>query len=329
MFNGHIDTVPPFGMKNPFEAIVKKGKLFGRGSADMKSGVGAMAYALVIIKRLKLKLKGDLIFAGVIDEDASGSAGTRYVIEHGPKTDFAIVGEPTLLYPVITHKGIDYFEVKYIGKSAHSSIPEKGANAIFAAAEFVTRLEKELSKQYRNISHPLLTPPTVNAGLIQGYAQANKPYLLGQSKTFAGIVPDICSIIVDIRWVPDQSLEEVTKTITALAQDTATKRDGIRVEVKPAMPPHPAMEIDAESPLVKALDKSIQKVTGDRKTIRGENYWGDSGLLSTLGHIPTVMFGPGDIRYAHSDDEFIEIDQLAPAAKIYALTALNICGIIE
>src|SRR5690625_1423353 len=92
MFNGHIDTVLPFGMNAPFDAEVRDRKLFGRGSTDMKSGVGAMVYSLIILKRLGIQLKGKLVFAGVIDEDAVGSAGTPYVVEHGPRTDLAIVG---------------------------------------------------------------------------------------------------------------------------------------------------------------------------------------------------------------------------------------------
>ena len=101
MFNGHIDTVPPFGMEDPFGAVIKDGKMYGRGTADMKSGVATMAYAMKLLKDADVKLKGNLVYAGVIDEDAAGSEGTRYIVRNGPLTDLAIVGEPTSLQPVV------------------------------------------------------------------------------------------------------------------------------------------------------------------------------------------------------------------------------------
>jgi len=326
MFNGHIDTVPPFGMKDPFSAVVENGKLFGRGSADMKAGVGAMAYALIVIKRLGIQLKGDLVFAGVIDEDAAGSAGTRYLVKNGPKTDYAIVGEPTNLHPVVAHKGIDYFEIVFRGKSVHSSVPENGVNAILAAADFIGRIERQMVPRYAGLVHPLVGAPTINVGLIQGCAQGNMPFLLGQSPTFAGTVPDVCKVYIDIRWTPYQTIDQVTQDVMNLAQIVQEERSDVTVEVNYIPMPRPAMEIDSKHNLVQVLNKHIKTVLGSERLVRGETYWGDSGLLYGLAGIPTLMFGPGDISCAHSDDEFIEISQLASAVKIYALTALDICG---
>ena len=107
MLNGHMDTVPVTGMEDPFRGKTEDGWLWGRGTADMKGGLAAMAYALILLKRMEVVLHGDLVFAGVIEEEAATSAGSRHIAAHGPITDYAIVGEPTALYPVTAHKGID------------------------------------------------------------------------------------------------------------------------------------------------------------------------------------------------------------------------------
>lgn len=327
MFNGHIDTVPPFGMDRPFDAIVQGNKLYGRGSVDMKSGVGTMAYALIILKRLGVKLKGDVIFAGVIDEDAAGSAGSRYIVEHGPLTDYAIVTEPTKFEPVTAHKGMDDFEIIFKGKSVHSSVPEKGINAIYAAADFVNKIEKNLIPRYNEIKHPLVGSPTINVGLIQGSAQANKPFLMGESETFSGIVPDVCHVYLDVRWTPNQTIEQVKRDIENIAQEVAHIRPKVDIKIKYIPRPRPAMEINPNNELVTVVQNNIKKVTGNLPSVKGETFWADSGLLYGLANIPTLMFGPGDIGVAHTDHEFIEIDSLAAATEVYVRSAIDICGI--
>jgi len=329
MFNGHIDTVPPFGMEHPFDAIVKENKLYGRGAVDMKSGVGTMAYALIILKRLGIKLKGDVVFAGVIDEDAAGSAGARYIVEHGPITDYAIVTEPTKFRTAAAHKGMVEFEIAFKGRSVHSSVPDKGVNAIYAAADFVSKVEQKLIPKYNEIKHPLLDSPTINVGLIQGCAQANKVFLLGKSETFAGIVPDICNVYVDIRNTPNQTVEQIQVDFEDLARQVVSTRNDVEVIVNYIPRVHPAMEIDVNNELVVTVQNNIKKVTGNMPSVGGETYWADSGLLSGIAKIPTLVFGPGDIGTAHSDHEYIEIDQLANATKVYVLTAMDICGVSE
>ncbi|MFB4168268.1 M20 family metallopeptidase [Virgibacillus sp. JSM 102003] len=326
MLNGHIDTVPTFGMENPFSPIMREGKLYGRGSTDMKSGVGAMAYALIVLNRLGVKLQGDLVFAGVIDEEASGSAGTHYLVENGPKTDLAIVGEPTQLHPVVAHKGCDYFEVTFTGRSVHSSVPENGANAAFAGGHFMQKIEEELIPKYKNMVHPLVGAPTVNVDMIQGSSQGNMPFLMGESSGFSGIVADVCRVYIDIRWTPHQSAEGITQDIEEIAQFVKQARIGINAEVKHILP-HPAMEIDPEHTLVQSVQGNIKKTLGKEKSIQGATYWGDSGLLYELANIPSLLFGPGDIGCAHSDNEYIDASHITPAAIIYALTAVDICGV--
>jgi len=328
MFNGHIDTVNPFGMEAPFNPIVKDGKLYGRGSADMKAGVGTMAYALIILKRLGVKLKGDLVFAGVIDEESSESAGTHFIVENGPKTDVAIVGEPTKLYTVAAHKGCDYFEVTFNGWSNHSSVPENGVSGISAAAEFIKKIENEMIPKYSKLHHPLVGAPTINIGAIQGCSIDNLPYLTGESTSFVGTVPGMCKLYMDVRWTPYQKIEEVFNDVKEVAKLVEQERPDINIDVKHIFP-HPAMEVSANHPLVQSVQGNIKGVTNEDRPLRGEPFWGDSGLLFAHANTPAILFGPGDIACAHSDNEYMDISELSPATKIYALTALDICGIVD
>ncbi|MGO5013730.1 M20 family metallopeptidase [Niallia sp. Sow4_A1] len=328
MFNGHIDTVPPLAMENPFTPIEREGKMYGRGSADMKSGVAAMAYALIVLKRLGIKLKGDLVFAGVIDEESSRSAGTKYIVENGPKTDLAIVGEPTNLHPVIAHKGCNYYEVTFSGTAVHSSVPEEGANAISAATYFIRLIEESLAFKYKKLSHPYLSPPTVTVNLIMGGSEGNMAYLTDSNSALAGTVADFCKVYLDVRYIPYQTPEEIVADLDYYAKLVEKNRAKIKTEVK-AILPHPAMEINADHQLVQVVQNSLTKGMGIEKSVSGATYWGDSGFLNGISKIPTLLFGPGDIGCAHSDNEFIESSQIQPASIVYALTAIEICGIYE
>lgn len=325
MLNGHVDTVPPLGMDKPFEAEIRDGVLYGRGACDMKAGVASMAYTLILLKRLGVKLRGDLMFCGVIEEDAATSDGSRFVVKNGPHADFGIVGEPTELKVVTAHKGIDYFHIKVNGRAAHSSKSENGANAIYAAAEVISKIETELIPQYNYLVHPLVGPPKVNVGLIQGSASSNKAFLLGNADTFAGTVPDACDIYLDIRWTPHQSVDTIIRDLAELCEKV--ERDGVTVEVAYIPLPRPAMEVSGDNALVKALCANLEGITGTKEEPSSAGFWTDAGLFYGLLDMPTVVCGPGNIAFAHGPDEQINIDELPKAVMLYAHTAMDICGV--
>lgn len=327
MLNGHMDTVPPGQMENPFSASVTDGQLWGRGAADMKGGLAAMAYALILLHRMEIPLGGDVIFAGVIDEEAAKSTGSRYIAEHGPKTAYAIVGEPTMLHPVTAHKGIDYFSVSFSGRAAHSSEPENGVNAVYAAAEYVLAVKNELIPEYSSKVHPLVGRPTVNVGLISGCAGANRGFLDGSAPAFAGIVPDQCTVWLDIRWIPGQTVEGILEDLQNLRPSLEKKYPGLSIKAEYIPLPRPAMELPSGDPLVLAVTGQVKNYAPDSAGIQGAGYFADSGILSGVGGIPSMILGPGNIGSAHAADERIEIGQIVNAAKIYAKTAEKICGI--
>lgn len=325
MLNGHTDTVPVTDMENPFDGIIKDGYLFGRGSADMKGGLAAMAYAVILIKRSGIILDGDLVFTGVIDEEAAKSTGARVIATEGPITDFAIVGEPTKLCPVIAHKGIDYFEINFTGKAAHSSNPDNGVNAIFAAADYVNLIRNGLVQEYKQMTHPLVGEPTINVGLMIGAAKINHGFLLGQSETFAGVVPDSATVYLDVRWTPYQTVEGIMEQLQNVADTVLLNNPGMKIEVVYIPLPRPAMEISANTSLTYALVKHIKEYSPNTAVPQGVSYFADSGILFGVGKIPSLIFGPGDIAYAHSNDERVLIDELNKATLIYAQTAIDVC----
>jgi len=316
MLNGHLDTVPPSPeMIDPYNPKVRDGKLYGRGAADMKGAIGAMAYSLIAIKRSGITLDGDLIFTGVIGEESPGHGGTGYIVKHGPKADMAIVGEPTNLKIVVAHKGVDRIKINIKGKAAHSSAPQRGVNAISKAAKFIRAIEKDLIPQLNKHKHNLLGSPTINIGIIKGGINPNT-------------VPGNCVIQIDRRWIPDESPSTIIKEFEDILNHLKESDPEFKAELKRMEylkeTPHGPLEISEDHYIVKALKKSLRKI-GLSPEISGISGWTDAALLNNQAKIPTVVFGPGNLAQAHSDVEFINVDSLSTATRIYMLTALEVC----
>ena len=316
ILNGHLDTVPPSPqIIDPYHPRVRDGKLYGKGVADMKGAIGAMAYSLIVMKRSDITLDGDLTFTGVIGEESPGHGGTGYLVEYGPKADMAIVGEPTDLKIVVAHKGVDRIKISIKGKAAHSSTPQRGVNAISKTAKFIRVVEEDLIPELNKRKHNLLGSPTINIGLIKGGMNPNT-------------VPDNCVVQIDRRWIPGESPSTIMREFEDIlnhlkGSDPEFKAELERMEYLKEIP-HGPLETPEDHHIVRALKKSLRKM-GLSPEISGISGWTDAALLSSQAKIPTVVFGPGNLAQAHSDVEFISIDSLLTATKIYILTALEVC----
>jgi acetylornithine deacetylase/succinyl-diaminopimelate desuccinylase len=315
-----MDTVPVYDMENPYEVSNVSGKLYGRGTVDMKGPLACMMMAMVALKRLKVPLQEDVWFAGVIDEEEK-SLGTIALIEEGFKVDAAIVGEPTDLEICMAHRGLEWLEFEIVGKTVHGGRQREGINAIQKAAQFITMLEDRMAGRLAQRIHPVAGSSTMNLGTISGGTQPS---------TVAGS----CVLTVDRRWIPGESYEDVLKeyqdVITELSKKDPEFKCHMRVMENSVMKPgyvHEAMEIDPDSEIVQSLTEAVQMVSGARPNKTYFPAWSDAGLLSTYANIPTIVFAPGQLESAHSKDEFISVNQLMPAVKAYALTAALYCKV--
>ncbi|WP_202710565.1 ArgE/DapE family deacylase [Sporosalibacterium faouarense] len=308
MFNGHIDTIPGFTMDyEPFNPYIKNGKIYGRGSADMKGGIAAMLSAVIAMKRANVKLEKGVMFAGVIDEEER-SKGTERLINRGLIPNMAVIGEPTELRVSIAHKGMEWIEVTFQGRSTHGSRPKEGINAIYAASEFNRLVYKELSPKIEDRKFDLVGNGTINVGVIKGGDDPN-------------IVPDRCTVQIDRRWLPSETLEEVHEEIKEIAQ-RAVDSVGGSFELRGMREATASMintphSIERDHKLVVEALKSLEKVKGEKLEARDFPAWSDAALLSNNAHTKAIILGPGNINQAHANDEFCDIDEIIMASEIY------------
>ncbi len=310
IFNGHIDTIPPYDMGD--EALtgrIEGDWIIGRGAADMKGGAAAMAYALVVLNRTGLLLPGKLTFVGAVGEEYE-SLGTQHQIAEGLLADYAVVGEPTGMQVAAAHKAIEWIQINVTGRSIHSSMAHEGINACQIAAQIVTRIYEEMVPKWNDRTHHLAGASLGNVGRIVGGEQPN-------------VVPAYCEIHMDRRWIPQEDLDEVYQEIRDLATEVV-EGTGATAEVEP-MPyslraKRVPLDTEPENPIVQASLAAINTIKGEDEVSEpiGVPYWGDAALLASAG-IPTVNIGPGDISQAHSATEALQIDQLVDCAMTYAL----------
>lgn len=312
VFNSHMDTVPVGNIEewgiDPFGGDVVRGRIYGRGSCDAKGSLCAMIMATKLLNDLDFDLNGNVVVTAVIDEEV-GQRGTLRLVEKGIKGNFAIVGEPTSLDIGIAHKGNAYYEITVTGKSAHASIPDKGVNAIYKMAKIVNEIEK-LHKRLKSKKHNLLGSPSISIGTIVGGTATN-------------VVPEKCTITVDRRYMPWESGETAKKELEQIIEKLKKEDPTIKVEIKKVVDAE-ALKTSEEEPFVKCLKEAGKMVMKRNIRSLGFPYATDSWILANKLGIPTVIFGPGNIEQAHRPNEFIEIDELINATKIYTLTAVGL-----
>ena len=310
LLNGHLDTVPPSSSMAypPFDAVIHDNLLWGRGSCDMKGGLAAMACALAMIRAANLPLKRSVIFAAVASEE-QGNRGTAALIQKGLRAKWAVVGEPTGLDLVIAHKGVDRYRFQIEGRAAHESLPERGTNAIVAAAHLIAALDQNLFPKARRQRHSLLGPATYNIGTIQGGVSRNT-------------VPDRCTFQISKRWLPGDSPAAIRTELGKAIREVETEAQ-VSIVREPDMErvPHPPLELAPDHPLTRTLAMAVHRITGRMPALSAMPAFSDAALFQDAA-IPAVVFGPGDLGLAHSDGECIPISQLLQATRVYAAFAV-------
>ncbi|MGQ9587757.1 MAG: M20 family metallopeptidase [Thermoplasmata archaeon] len=317
MMNGHTDTVPAYEMDiPPFAPKIERGRLYGRGSLDMKGGLGSMAMALVAIERARVKLGGDLVLTAVVGEELQ-SEGTEDVVLRGPKADFAVVGEPTDMEIQPSHRGLEWLSVHFYGKAAHGGQADRGVNAISMAARFIRAIEDDLMPRLRERKSRHTLPPALNLGVIQGGQQPSS-------------VADHCVIRIDRRWTPEEKLQQVFGEIYAIFDKLKKEDPRFRAELKRDLSnmktmTHVPNVVPLSSPVVLCLERAVRRVMGRPAKITSFWGWTDAALLTHFGKIPTVVFGPGGSG-AHARVEYVLTDDLLRCTHVYSQVALDLCG---
>ncbi|NLV65624.1 MAG: M20 family metallopeptidase, partial [Synergistaceae bacterium] len=197
LLTGHTDTVPPYDMEDAFRMKIENEKLIGRGVVDMKGALACMVLSMAAIRRSGTRLKGNIMFAGVIGEEGK-SEGTCALLKKGLKADAAIVGEPFGWNIGIGQKGLEWFECRILGKAVHGGKQKEGINAISKAGKLIRALDEELVPRIESRMHPIIGGSSMNYGMISGGFQPS---------TVAGE----CVLQFDRRWIPGEKYEDILR----------------------------------------------------------------------------------------------------------------------
>lgn len=316
LLTGHIDTVPPYDMEDAFSGRIEDGKVFGRGACDMKGPLASMMTAMAALKRSGVRLKGDLYFSGVADEEEKGM-GTAYLIKNGVPADGVVVGEPTSLAIAPGHKGLEWIEIEFTGKKVHGGRQKDGINAVEMAARFINRLYEEYVPLLESRAYPVLGAPTVNVGTISGGDQPST-------------VPDKCTLTLDRRMVPSETIPQVYAELEEIGTELHCEDPRFNCTVRDVFEgsgilPHIPFVTDEDDPLMIAVKEACEENGAEIKT---EPFpaWTDAGFIAAGTNSKCVVLGPGALAVAHSADEYIDVSEAYKAAEIYALCALKYCG---
>ena len=313
ILNGHMDVIPPGDgwTMEPYSGKIVDGRLYGRGSTDMKGGLAVMIMALKTVMSSGLEVEGRVMVTAVIGEEAD-QAGTRRLVEEGIEADYAIITEPTELKPVIAHKGNLYYRITTVGKAAHGSVPHLGVNAIEKMCTVIRGLHEVGEGLTKKRSHPLLGHPTLSVGTIQGGLETC-------------VVPSRCTITVDRRVIPGEPVEEADEELEELLDRLRGSDPQLHVELSRFLTA-PAMEISPQEKVVISVRRAIEAVTGKDPGFHGLSGTCDANYLVNVAGIPTVIFGPGSVSLAHQPDEYVEIEELVEATQILALALFDLLG---
>lgn len=308
MLNGHIDVVGVEGMTHaPWDPVVRDGRIYGRGSSDMKAGVAAMCAAAVRAAAASGgALDGEIIVTAVVDEEYS-SLGTRALVSDGVRADAAIVTEPTGLKIMPAHKGFVWVDVLVHGRAAHGSRWDVGVDAIRNAGLLLAALDAVDAELLPSREHALLGRPSLHASTIEGG--------IGLST-----YPDKCRFTIERRTIPGETTPAVMAEIEDAFASVRARRPALDANVSMIFE-QPPSDVSMEAPIVRGLDGAL-RACGEEVNVTGMSAWTDAAILNEAG-IPAICFGPGDIGLAHAAEEYVRVDEIERATLVLAALAME------
>jgi len=303
LFECHLDTVgiDSWGPE-ALQPRIQAGKLYGRGACDAKGCLTGMLLAMRNLARSPQGLHLDVGLLGSVDEEYRYRGILGYLDQKIPTTA-AVIGEPTNLRIVIATKGAVRFSIQTKGVPVHSSRPQDGNNAVYQMVEVIRHLRQTVEPALLGRSHPLVGNPTWSVNIIRGGSATN-------------IVPETCTIVVDRRLIPGETIAGALGEFQRETEKLMQERREIRATVlEPDVTDWP-LDTPADAAIVQATQRAA-KALGLPTEPAGVPYGSDASKLQMLANVPSIVFGPGDIAQAHTDGEFVLLDQVALSALVY------------
>ena len=322
LLEGHTDVVtegdPAEWSRPPFGAELVDGRIYGRGTADMKSGLAAAMVAAAAFRRAGVGLKGKLVVGALVDEE-DGMIGVRHLCQTavGRELDAAIICEPEENELCLEQRGVVWVRFRVRGKMAHGAMPEAGVNPIACLGRLLAAapgLERRLRKVCEKSRY--LRPPTVTPTIVQG-----PPARVGVPQS--NVIPAVAEATFDIRLTPGIGEDGVRAELEEICRQAAAAQPGVKIEWEPVNAFRLATKVDRAEALVEAMVRGVKQAARRAPRYGGVPGSTDGTILRMQLGIPIVTCGPGDRLIPHQVDEFVSTDEIVEAAKIYAASALN------
>ncbi len=328
-FNGHMDVVPASSgwTGSPFSGEIRDGRIYGRGTSDMKGGIAAQIYAVEAIRRAGLHLLGSVEQSGVVDEESTGNrnAGMGLLVERGyvspEHTDYVVITEPLNVDNIcLGHRGAIWGEITTLGRQSHSSTPERGVNAIEHMASFINEATRQLMPrlQQRLNSVPVV-PHSASA--------ASLSFNMTHGGTNINSLPDRCTVAFDRRLVVDERLEDARQELIELLEQRKRTIPNFQYEYVERYTATPTW-VSAETPLVHAFSHAVDDVLGHAPGYVCSPGTDDQRfVVHNAGIEQCIVYGPGEITQAHIVDESLAIADLLASIKVMALATAKLLGV--
>ena len=329
-FNSHIDVVQTGAgwTLDPFAAVMKDGKVYGRGACDMKGGLAASIIAVEALIDENGALPGTLEISGTVDEESGGFGGVHYLAQRGwfsqPRVDHVIIPEPLNVDRVcIGHRGVWWAEIETHGRMAHGSMPFLGDCAVRHMNAFMDLMERDLYPKLaaRRTDMPVVPSGARHATLNINSIHGGHPETSGYP---APCVPDSCRMIIDRRLLIEENMDSVKDEVRALLDQLAAEREGFAYELRDIFEVQPTMA-DRNGPVARSTAAAIQRVMGRAAEFVCSPGTYDQKHIDRIGRLrDCIAYGPGILDLAHQPDEYVLIEDMVNSAKVMALAARSL-----
>lgn len=331
-FNGHTDVVPPgeHWTVDPFGGLVRDGRIYGRGACDMKGGIAAALFAAAAVREAGVDLRGSLEFSATVDEETGGFAGMDHLAREGlispERTSYVIIPEPFGPGRIcLGHRGVYWFRLDTIGRTAHGSMPFLGISAISQMERILRQIESSLAPRLRKRISDMPVDPqearraTINVNGIYG----------GQTDGGVGspCVADRCTAIFDRRFLKEESFDGVREEIQAMIGELTAADPDFKAELSDLMVVHP-VETDRDAELVRTASRAIEDLQDSPpEYVASPGTYDQKHVHNTGGVKQCIAYGPGLLHLAHQPDEYCEIEHLVQSCKVMALASVRLLGV--